>query len=242
MVQQKLAFAIELEKQLTDFLIRYAEKRLHRYEAEFELSRLEEITFGNSREYWRLDDRFNALKQWFANSGPRCAPQCFNSNMIQRLTRCVEKIGSYCRVNEIQGSAKQSWFDINKANQVAAIANSYLQSRSRNLGYEYTPMGLRLVRPPEQKQTAELFDRKDIEIKDKFRLSLAYQEQVMEYLDDPRRHLFGIVSYLFGEIEKSRDKRAEHMAASILYFLKMYGYKVEPYVQRLRQLRNKTAV
>ncbi len=234
--------AIELERQLTDFLVHYAEKRLRRFEAIFELQRLEEITFGNNRQYWRLDDRFRALKHWFNHVGAKLDESCFNREMIFTLSRCVEKIGSYCRANDHAQQTKQSWFDFGEAQKIALQANNYLQSRSRTLGYEYTPIGLKLVRPPENPAGAEPVDRLDIDAKQKFRQSLAYQEQMMDYLDDPRRHLFGIVSYLFGEIEKNADRRAEHMAASILYFLKIHGYKVEPYVEKLRRFRNKNAV
>ncbi len=242
MPSSRLLQAIELERQLTEFLVHYAEKRLRRFEAIFELQRLEEITFGNSRQYWRLDDRFRALKHWFNHVGAKLDESCFNREMIFMLSRCVEKIGSYCRVNDHAQPARQSWFDLGQAQKVALLANSFLQSRSRNLGYEYTPLGLKLVRPPESPVGIESVDRLDSDMKQKFRQNLAYQEQMMDFLDDPRRHLFGIVSYLFGELEKNGDRRAEHMAASILYFLKIHGYKVEPYVEKLRKFRNKTAV
>jgi hypothetical protein len=227
---------IELDNILTSFLKAYANKRLKRFEALKELDHLKEITYGNNKDYWRLDDRFKALEGWFIQVGPRLSRDCFDQDMIQQMVTCVEKIGSYGRIEITTDQHKASWVEKSKAAKVAALANAYLQERSRPLGYEYTPMGLKLVKPPENPSSAhEKANANDWDIKDKFKASLNYQREMIEYFHKPDDHLFGVAKYLLDQLEKEPDVNTNHMAASILYFMKLNGYKVEPYVERLRQ-------
>jgi hypothetical protein len=217
-------------------LIAYAGKQLKRMEASKELDRLKEITFGNSKDYWRLDDRFKAWEGWFIQVGPRLGRDCFDQNMIQQMASCIEKIGSYGRTEPDSGQPKNAWVEKSRVAKVAALANAYLQERSRSLGYEYTPMGLKLVKPPEKpKSVSETNKNTDWDIKDKYKASLNYQREMIEYFHRPDDHLFGVAGYLLDQLDKEPDLNINHMAASILYFMKLHGYKVEPYVERLRK-------
>ncbi|NLI15855.1 MAG: hypothetical protein GX409_06180 [candidate division Zixibacteria bacterium] len=234
------ALFIELDSILGDFLNAYGKKRLKRFEASEQLSRLRQMTFGNSRDYWRLEDRFRALEDWFTQVGPRIPREVFDRQMVQEVSQCVEKISSYCRTDSHSEAAKTAWTEKSRAEKVASMASAYLQERSLALGYEYTPMGLKLIRPPEKAAKAENpIEIKDVDIKEKFRESLNYQREMLDYFHRPEDHLFTVVGYLLDTIEKTGDEYADHMAASILYFMKQRGYKVEPYVQRLKQLNRK---
>jgi hypothetical protein len=178
---------------------------------------------------------------WFMQIGPRLPRESFDRQLVQQVSQCVEKIGSYCRFENNPESPKTSWVEKSRAEKVAAMANAFLQERSRALGFEYTPMGLKLVRPPEK--TASLdnqISQQDTDIKDKYKESLNYQREMIEYFHRPEDHLFTVVGYLLDSLEKTQDQLADQMAASILYFMKQHGYKVEPYVQRLRQLSHKS--
>lgn len=235
------AIFIELDAILGEFLNAYAKKRLKRYEASEQLSRLREMTFGNNKDYWRLEDRFKALEGWFTQEGPRIPREIFDRQMVQEVSRCVEKISSYYRTGNSIETGKQAWMEKSRAEKVASMANAYLQERSLALGYEYTPMGLKLVRPPEKTARPDNpIELKDSDTKEKFRESLNYQREMLDYFHRPEDHLFTVVGYLLDSIEKTGDEYAEHMAASILYFMKQRGYKVEPYVQRLKQLGRKS--
>lgn len=232
---------IELDAILGGFLNAYGKKRLKRFEASEQLSRLREMTFGNNKDYWRLDDRFEALEGWFTQVGPRIPREVFDRQMVQEMSQCVEKISSYCRTGNTSESGKIAWVEKSRAEKVASMANAYLQEHSLALGYEYTPMGLKLVRPPEKTLKAENpIELKDSDTKEKFRESLNYQREMLDYFHRPEDHLFTVVGYLLDTIEKTGDEYADHMAASILYFMKQRGYKVEPYVQRLKQLSRKS--
>jgi hypothetical protein len=236
------ASLMDLDNILTNFLKAYGKKRLKRFEAAGELTHLREMTFGNSKDYWRLDDRFKALEGWFLQIGPRLAKDTFDRQMIEQASQCVEKIGSYCRLESTAESSKTFWFDRNRAAKVAGMANAFLQERSRAMGFEYTPMGLKLVRPPEAVSSAEhQAGAIDDDVKSKFKESLNYQREMIEYFHRPEDHLFTVVGYLLDSLDKMPDEFANHMAASILYFMKLRGYKVEPYVQRLRQETRKSS-
>lgn len=65
---------------------------------------------------------------------------------------------------------------------------------------------------------------------------LDYQMELIEYFQDTDEHLFTIVDNLLKNLEKKPDIKTSHLAASILYFMKLNNYKVAPYVERLRKL------
>jgi hypothetical protein len=241
MASSARALFIELDTVLSDFLNSYGKKRLKRFETSEQISHLRDMTFGNSKDYWRLDDRFKALEGWFMQIGPRLPREIFDKPMIQEISQCVEKISTYCRTGNALEPNKSAWVEKSRAEKVASMANAFLQERSQALGYEYTPLGLKLVRPPEKAAMLDnQIDLKESDTKQKFKESLNYQREMLDYFHRPEDHLFTVVGYLLDSLEKTKDEYADHMAASILYFMKQRGYKVEPYVQRLRQLNRKT--
>lgn len=86
-----------------------------------------------------------------------------------------------------------------------------------------------LKRPAEQISLAEKFQsllrRETVE----FEALLAQREHLLSCLDDALK-----------SAESKTDRMYRHLAASMIFFLQMEGYKVEPYLERLRRLRMET--
>ncbi len=233
----RYAMMLKLDNLLTDFLQAYARKRLERFEAIKQINRLEEITFSNKKQYRYLDKRFKALEEWFIDVGSRLSEDCFDKTIITQVAKCVEKIGSYYQ-SESKGDDKRVvLYDRKRASRVASMVNVFLQERSKFLGYKYTPTGLKIVRPSE---TTSSFPARTTspskDIKARFKESLKYQLEIVEYFHQPWDHLLSIVNYLLNSLEKKPDIKTKHMAGSILYYMKLNGYKVSSYVGRLQRL------
>jgi hypothetical protein len=65
----------------------------------------------------------------------------------------------------------------------------------------------------------------------------------MEYFDgqvDEYEHVLTFLDDVLKSAEAKTDMMYRHLAASIIYFLQMEGYKVDPYITRLRRLRTET--
>lgn len=96
---------------------------------------------------------------------------------------------------------------------------------------------IKLFRPPDgEKEALPAGPMKGENSKERFLDSLSYQLNVMECYSDDKYHLFSVVGQLLKNLEKKPDIKTNHLAASILYFLKLNGYKVAPYVEKLREL------
>ncbi len=86
-----------------------------------------------------------------------------------------------------------------------------------------------IKRPAEQVSLAEQFQ------------SLLRRETVeLEALLAQREHLLSCLDDALKSAETKTDKIYRHLAASMIFFLQMEGYKVEPYLERLRRLRTET--
>lgn len=86
-----------------------------------------------------------------------------------------------------------------------------------------------LKRPAEQATLADQFQ------------SLIRREAVeFEALLSQREHLLSCLDDALKSAETKTDKMYRHLAASMIFFLQMEGYKVEPYLERLRRLRTET--
>jgi hypothetical protein len=88
---------------------------------------------------------------------------------------------------------------------------------------------LTLKRPKEQ---ASLTDR--------FRMMMNRERDEMEMLLTEYDHLLTGLDDVLKSAEAKTDPMYRHLAASIIYFLKMEGYKVDPYVRRLRRINAET--
>ncbi len=58
----------------------------------------------------------------------------------------------------------------------------------------------------------------------------------MEYYREKKMHLLTMLDDLLKSAEAKSDLMYLHLAASIIYFLKVTGYKIDPYVKRLKTI------
>jgi hypothetical protein len=96
---------------------------------------------------------------------------------------------------------------------------------SRTLGIK--PLRLTLKAPQEQ---ASLSDR--------FHALLRRESEELNMLLAEREHLMTCLDDILSSAESKQDRMHHHLAASLIYFLKQEGYKVEPYVRRLRRIQD----
>ncbi len=72
---------------------------------------------------------------------------------------------------------------------------------------------------------------------DRFYSLVRREAEEMNMLLAERGHLLTCLDDLLKSAESKNDRMYHHLAASLIYFLKLEGYKVDPYINRLRQLR-----
>ena len=65
------------------------------------------------------------------------------------------------------------------------------------------------------------------------------QMEYLEYEMDAGRHALTTLDDLLNMAEAKSDGQYEHLAASLIYFLRQEGYKMTPYIQRLRRIQDR---
>lgn len=78
--------------------------------------------------------------------------------------------------------------------------------------------------------------REEASLSDRFHALLRREAEEVNMLLAEREHLMTCLDDVLSSAELKRDRMHHHLAASLIYFLKMEGYKVEPYVRRLRRV------
>lgn len=72
---------------------------------------------------------------------------------------------------------------------------------------------------------------------ERFQLLLRRELDELNFLLDKHDHLFTCLDDVLTTAEIRHDRTYQHLAASMVYFLRQEGFKVDPYVQRLRRIR-----
>ena len=237
MTPNQAAILGRLDNILSDFLKAYAVKRLNNLMAEQRIENLREITFSGNPQYSHMDSRFKALESWFLENAPEISRAHLNDELIQQIIDCVNQIGALSRGELDPSDSHKILFDRNRAGRVASMAGVFLERSKGEKAISPATTSLKLTRPPEARGSfPEGGPAKGDSSKDKFLDSLNYQLKTLEYYGDDKYHLFSIVDQLLKNLEQKPDIKVSHLAASILYFLKINGYKVAPYVEKLRAL------
>ncbi len=73
-------------------------------------------------------------------------------------------------------------------------------------------------------------------ITEKFADYLGREKEILEQEEYSQEHLLSILDDILKSAEAKEDHIFIHLAGSIIYFLRMNGYKVSPYVKRLKQI------
>jgi hypothetical protein len=75
---------------------------------------------------------------------------------------------------------------------------------------------------------------------DRFRILAEREAQEIGVLTTERGHLLTCLDDVLKSAEAKTDPMYRHLAASMIYFLQMEGYKVDPYVKQLRRINKET--
>lgn len=79
-----------------------------------------------------------------------------------------------------------------------------------------------------------------VPLADRFHGLLRREVDELGHLLAGQDHLLTALDDLLKSAEAKTDTIYQHLAASIIYFLQMEGYKVDPYLDRLRRIRAET--
>jgi len=80
--------------------------------------------------------------------------------------------------------------------------------------------------------------KEEASLADRFHALLHRESEEMNMLLSEHDHLLTGLDDLLSSAEAKSDRMYEHLAASLIYFLRLEGYKVDPYVKRLRRIRD----
>lgn len=78
--------------------------------------------------------------------------------------------------------------------------------------------------------------KEELPLTERFHRLLRQELDEMEFLLDKHDHLFTCLDDVLKTAELRQDKTYRHLAASLVYFLQSEGFKVDPYVKRLRRI------
>ena len=73
-------------------------------------------------------------------------------------------------------------------------------------------------------------------VTERFAEFLRKEKELLELEEYNEEHLLSILDDVMKSAEAKEDRMFIHLAGSIIYFLRMNGYKVTPYVKRLKQI------
>jgi len=79
-----------------------------------------------------------------------------------------------------------------------------------------------------------------VPLADRYNSLLKREAEEMDILLSEREHLLTCLDDILFMAENREDKMYQHMAASLIYFLKTEGYRVDPYIKRLRKVQEKS--
>ncbi|MFH1699128.1 MAG: hypothetical protein ABIE07_00960 [Candidatus Zixiibacteriota bacterium] len=76
-----------------------------------------------------------------------------------------------------------------------------------------------------------------VSLNDRYQLMLRRETLEMDNLIEKHGHILTCLNDIIKSAESKTDTIYQHMAASVIYFLQMEGYKVDPYVKKLKELK-----
>lgn len=138
----------------------------------------------------------------------------------------------------------QSVLDKNQKSRLIQIMRSF----SDRLSYRDDADSLKLLE--EVKEWLKTFgdgafrltlkaSREEATLADRFCSLLLRETEEINMLLAERDHLLTCLDDLLNSAENKPDSMYKHLAAALIYFLKMEGYKVDPYVKKLHEIGKK---
>lgn len=79
-----------------------------------------------------------------------------------------------------------------------------------------------------------------VSLTDRYQLMLRREVLEMDNLIERHGHLLTCLDDIIKSAESKTDFMYQHLAATVIYFLQMEGYKVDPYVKKLKEIKTQT--
>lgn len=227
-----------LKKRMDRFLEQTARNEEEEWLVHQKISRLEDIVQGKSKDSWFIKERFKGLENWLRIEGMELNSRAIKKEQTQRVIECVERMKAYGKMVGEKGRIYQDGM------KILLQANSFIRVNLRRKGWEYTPLGLvDFVELDESllklKEEIRALDKEETDLKSGYQKVLSYQLDLMEFFFKPKDHLLTILDYQLKSLGSKFSKEDEFFIASLIYFLKLNRYKVEPYLERFRKILKK---
>ncbi len=218
-----------LKKTTDDFLSKVIKNEKKNKKIEESIKKLEDIVYGEKKGYWKLFQRFLALKNWFAEDGITLLHQSLSKKHLERIIFCAEKIREYHK--RIADKKKHKVLE-----EVFGLTKSLVSESIRKAGLEYTPLGL--VESSDFKTIDALREKlpSGVGLKEEFERGLEYQRRMFRYFYKAQDHPLSILDFQLRTLEKRFSFEDELFSANLLYFLKRKNYKITPYLERFKKI------
>lgn len=139
--------------------------------------------------------------------------------------------------------------DQNRLQRVAGSSVGNLLGDIRSGLDETDPEGTKLIREIDRWRSRGVMPRRklvltrageeaEVDIAEEFKAVLADELKEMEYYRELDGHLLSVLDDVLKSAAAKEGKKYLHLAGSIIYYLKINGYKVEPYVKKLKELES----
>lgn len=196
-----------LEGILESFLDRMIERKSDRLRLLAGINRLDDIARGTGGE----GDLTDRIGRWFADHRSWVEDPILRPADHNRVTSILEEIRSQMAGQTEESPATDKINrEINRWKEAAPVA------RGRKLT---------LRRPPEQAPQEPI---------DQFEHSMERMSALFADYRQSKEHLLSVLDEALESAEKQSSREALILSATIIYYLKLQHYKVEPYVRRLK--------
>jgi len=198
---------IKLRRTVESFLERALEQKQQRLSVLDGINRLDDIARGDS------DDRASeAVGEWFARHNRQLEQGEFRLGDVDRIGSILHEIQKGLKGKESSPEMRKISSEIDRWGEAV-----------RRSGRSIT-----LKRGPE----AEVTDDDSISL---FGKTLIRASELFADLSGGRKHLLSVLDECLKTALMQKNREALLLSGFIIYYLKSGGYKVEPYVKRLRE-------
>lgn len=228
-----------MESMLESFLDRVVEMKSDRLEVISGINRLDDIARDIEHGY-DLTDR---IGQWFAEHNRLLETRQLRPAEHNRIGRILTHIRHNLRVTHQSPPA---------VNKIASEIDRWVTTSFENLAPSEPaekPSAGRIVlkRGPEHTapkpavvETGET-ERKQLTSIERFERTLSRLTNLFSDYSGNKHHLMSVLDDSLRSATISTNREALILSATVIYYLKQHGYKVEPYVKRLKEAERQQA-
>ncbi|KPL03784.1 MAG: hypothetical protein AMJ90_03215 [candidate division Zixibacteria bacterium SM23_73_2] len=225
-LQQRVS---NLRKITDEFISRVINKERKDKGIEERIRGFEDIVYGRKKEFWKIFQRFLALKNWVNDYGASLLHENLSQEHLERVISGTEVIKDYRRRIKDKKMRKIS-------DEVTRMINSFLSQSIRKAGLVYTPLGL--VESEDLETIQALRDKlpSSVGLNEEFEKGLEYQKRMLKDFYKSQDHLLSVLDFQLCTLERKFSFEDELFTANLLYFLKRKNYKITPYLERFKKI------